>query len=60
MIADGIVTGKITLADVFFLVALILFALEALVIVRPPGDSAKTGVLISLGLAFTAAGLLVL
>lgn len=59
MLADGIVTGKVTLADVFFLVALILFALEALVIVRPH-EAVHAGVLVSLGLAFTAAGLLVL
>ena len=59
MIADGIVTGKITLADVFFLVALILFALDALVVIRPR-EGFPAGAFIALGLAFTAAGLLVL
>jgi hypothetical protein len=60
LLADGIVTGKTTLADVFFLVALILFALQALVLVRPPNDHAGGWPITALGLAFIAAGFLVL
>lgn len=64
MIAD-ISTGHHALADVLYLVAFILFVLEAVAIVfagrtPPPGPAIGRGILIAAGLACVALAFLVL
>ena len=46
------------LSEVFFLVAVILFAIEVLVLISKPANYTYTGLLIAAGLLFVALGLL--
>jgi len=46
------------LAEVFFLIAVILFAIEVIVIISKPAGYAYGGLLIAGGLLFTALGFL--
>jgi hypothetical protein len=66
MIADvGIASGHVLLADWLFLIAAVLFVIEAVAIVLagrtpPTGPAIGRGILVAVGLALIALGWLVL
>lgn len=61
MLAEGISSGNVTLADVLFLVGFILFLIAAILYYpRTPSSPPYGGVALCLGLAAVALGLLVL
>jgi len=57
---DGLTSGNLNAADIFFLIAVILAVVSALIGWRPAPESRWAGPLLSLAIAFAALGLLVL
>jgi hypothetical protein len=57
---DGITSGNLNAADIFFLIAVILAIVSALIAWRPAPESRWAGPLLSLALAAAALGLLLL